>query len=91
MSVAAVQNHLYQAGQIGSIEMASYLSRLCEALAASMISTARPIVLKVEAPAGTAPSQQAVSIDLLVTELVLNALKHAFPAVTKAGPSRRRL
>ena len=85
MSVAAVQNHLHQAGQIGSIEMAPYLSRLCEALAESMISEDRPIVLKVDSAGGHVTSKQAVSIGLLVTELVLNALKHAFPAATKAG------
>src|SRR3984893_14139680 len=85
MSVAAVQNHLHAAGQIGSIEMAPYLSRLCEALAESMIGESRPILLKVEARAGHVPSRQAVSIGLLVTELVINALKHAFPAVTRGG------
>jgi two-component sensor histidine kinase len=85
MSVAAVQNHLHAAGQIGSIEMAPYLSRLCEALAESMIGESRPILLKVEATAGHVPSRQAVSIGLLVTELVINALKHAFPAVTRGG------
>jgi two-component sensor histidine kinase len=85
MSVAAVQNHLHSAGQIGSIEMAPYLSRLCEALAESMIGESRPISLKVEVAGGHVPSRQAVSIGLLVTELVINALKHAFPAVTRAG------
>jgi two-component sensor histidine kinase len=85
MSVAAVQNHLHSAGQIGSIEMAPYLSRLCEALAESMIGESRPISLKVEVTEGHVPSQQAVSIGLLVTELVINALKHAFPAATRAG------
>src|SRR6202158_4382530 len=85
MSVAAVQNHLHSAGQIGSIEMAPYLSRLCEALAESMIGESRPISLKVEVAEGHAPSRQAVSIGLLVTELVINALKHAFPAATRAG------
>ena len=85
MSVAAVQNHLHAAGQISSIEMAPYLSRLCEALAESMISENRPILLKVEVGGGHVPSQQAVSIGLLVTELVINALKHAFPTATKAG------
>jgi two-component sensor histidine kinase len=85
MSVAAVQNHLHAAGQIGSIEMAPYLSRLCEALADSMIGESRPILLKVEATRGHVPSRQAVSIGLLVTELVINALKHAFPAVTRGG------
>ena len=85
MSVAAVQNHLHSAGQIGSIEMAPYLSRLCEALAESMIGENRPISLKVEVAGGEVSSRQAVSIGLLVTELVINALKHAFPAVTRAG------
>jgi two-component sensor histidine kinase len=85
MSVAAVQNHLHSAGQIGSIEMAPYLSRLCEALAASMIGESRPISLNVEVAEGQVPSRQAVSIGLLVTELVINAIKHAFPTVTRAG------
>jgi two-component sensor histidine kinase len=83
--VAAVQNHLHSAGQIGSIEVAPYLSGLCEALAESMIGESRPISLKVEVVGGHVPSRQAVSIGLLVTELVINALKHAFPAVTRAG------
>jgi two-component sensor histidine kinase len=85
MSVAAVQNHLHSAGQITSIEMAPYLSKLGEALAESMIGESRAITLKVEVAGGQVPSRQAVSIGLLVTELVINALKHAFPAVTRAG------
>jgi two-component sensor histidine kinase len=85
MSVAAVQNHLHAAGQIGPIEMAPYLSKLCEALAESMIGESRPISLKVEIAGGHAPSRQAVSIGLIVTELVMNALKHAFPAIIRAG------
>jgi hypothetical protein len=83
LSVAAVQNHLHSAGQITAIEMAPYLSRLCEALAGSMIGESRPIALKVEVAEGQVPSRQAVSIGLLVTELVINALKHAFPAATE--------
>jgi chemotaxis protein methyltransferase CheR len=79
LSVSAVQKHLSVAGRNEPIEIASYLSKLCDTLAQSMIGDSRPISLKVEADAGTAISRDAVSIGLIVTELVMNALKHAFP------------
>lgn len=80
LSVAAVQQHLHPSGPNEPIEIAEYLSKLCKTLAESMIGDSRPISLKVAADAGTVLSRQAVSVGLLVTELVMNALKHAFPA-----------
>ena len=79
MSVAAVQQHLQVTGRGATIEIDNYLSKLCETLAQSMIGDSRTIALKVEADAGVVVSHQAVSIGLIVTELVMNALKHAFP------------
>jgi two-component sensor histidine kinase len=79
MSVAAVQKHLHASEASGAIEIAPYLSGLCEALAASMIGDSRPISLKVVAEGGLATPRQAESLGLIVTELVMNALKHAFP------------
>jgi two-component sensor histidine kinase len=79
MSVAAVQKQLHASGASGSIEIAPYLSRLCETLATSMIGDTRPIALKVVGAGGSATSRQAESLGLIVTELVMNALKHAFP------------
>ena len=42
------------------------------------LGDSRLISLKVEAEAGAVVSNQAVSIGLIVTELVMNCLKHAF-------------
>jgi chemotaxis protein methyltransferase CheR len=44
-----------------------------------MIGGARPILLKVGGEGGTATSRQAECLGLIVTELVMNALKLAFP------------
>jgi two-component sensor histidine kinase len=78
MSVAAVQQQLQASRHGESIELGSYLSRLCDSLAASMIGGTRPISLRVEAASGTASTGDAISLGLIVTELVINALKHAF-------------
>jgi len=79
MSVAAVQQQLQGAQHGEPIEIGPYLSRLCDILAASMIGNSRPISVKVEADAGAVASNEATSMGLVTTELVINALKHAFP------------
>ena len=84
MSIAAVQQQLHASG-LGSIEVAPYLSRLCETLATSMIGDARSISLKVIGDNGIVTSRQAESLGLIVTELVMNALKHAFPGENVTG------
>ena len=85
MSVASLQQHLKATGMGEEIDVGSYLSKLCETLSGSMIRERRPITLKVVAGPGTVRSEQAVSIGLIVTELVINALKHGFPVDIKAG------
>jgi two-component sensor histidine kinase len=79
MSVATVQQYLQVSGAAGPIEMAPYLTKLCESLRSSMIADYRPAVLKVISDAGNVTSREAVSLGLIVTELILNAIKHAFP------------
>ena len=74
-----MQEHLHGSERHDQIEVGPYLWRLCESLAASMIRDCRPISLQVLVNGGTAESAKAVSLGLIVTELVINALKHAFP------------
>jgi two-component sensor histidine kinase len=85
ISIAAVQQQLNASGIMGSIEMVPYLERLATALAASMIGDARPVKLKVVGAAGSLTSRQAESVGLIATELVMNALKHAFPDQNMKG------
>ena len=80
MSVATAQQQLQASGFNESIEIGPYLSKLCDSLAKSMIGDRRPLSIKVQATSGAAISSEAVSLGLIVTELVINALKHAFPS-----------
>jgi two-component sensor histidine kinase len=85
LSVASVQQHLQAYGLGHEISIASYLGTLCETLSASMISGNRPVALRVVSGEGHASSSTAVSLGLIVTELVMNALKHAFSEDTKTA------
>lgn len=79
MSVAAVQSHLHASSTINQVQVKNYLATLCASLAGSMVSESRPIAIHVEAEAGTIDSAKAVSLGLIVTELVINCVKYAFP------------
>jgi chemotaxis protein methyltransferase CheR len=85
MSLAAVQQLLLASWHGEPIEIGPYLSRLCATLAASMTDDSRPISLQVRAEDGTASSAKAAIIGLIVTELVINAFKHAFVGDRAAG------
>src|SRR6185369_15495128 len=80
MSVAEVQRHLNASDGIDQIEVGSYLTKLCGSLAASMVGESQPITVRVTTDSGTIGSDRAVSLGLIVTELVINAVKYAFPA-----------
>lgn len=79
MSVAAVQQHLNASDGIDQIEVKGYLVSLCASLAASMIEESQPTTIQVVADIGRVESSDAVSMGLIVTELVINAIKYAFP------------
>lgn len=78
ISVAAVQHHLHSAASSSMVEMLPYLSKVCEALSQAMIGDDRPIALAVSGSMGAVSSKDAECLGLIVTESVINSLKHAF-------------
>ena len=85
ISVATVQKHLHGSAANSTIEMGPYLATLCTALAKSMISDDRLISIKFDGKGGASTRRDAESIGLIVTELVINSVKHAFKDTTKDG------
>jgi chemotaxis protein methyltransferase CheR len=81
ISISNVQRHLEPSEQLSDkVSIGPYLTALCKSLADSMIGGRKPMTLTVEAGEGHGTSDEAVSIGLLTTELVINALKYAFPS-----------
>jgi len=78
MSVATLQQKL-AVSRLGDVELRSYFTDLCRSIGASMIRDHEQISLDVTADDGMSSADVSISLGLIVTELVINALKHAFP------------
>jgi two-component sensor histidine kinase len=78
-SMALIHEKLYQSKSLSRIEFASYARRLVESLLASNLRGAQPIGMKAELEEVYLDIQTAIPCGLIVNELVMNALKHAFP------------
>lgn len=78
MSVASLQHHLAQT-RLGDVELRSYLVDLCKSIAESMIHDRDRLSLEVRANPCVTGADASMSLGLIVTELAINAIKHAVP------------
>ncbi|GAA2853024.1 two-component sensor histidine kinase [Aminobacter aminovorans] len=78
MSIAALQRQLSTSNG-GKVELGTYLTQLCQSLGASMIADPDRLSIQVSVDNSAVEADVSVSLGLIVTELVINALKHAFP------------
>jgi two-component sensor histidine kinase len=78
MSVAALQTQL-ASSQLGEVALRAYFGDLCRSIGASMIRDHNQIRIDVKTDDTLVSADVSVSLGLIVTELVINALKHAFP------------
>jgi two-component system, sensor histidine kinase PdtaS len=78
MSIAAMQKQLSSDGA-ADVALKPYFTTLCNSIGASMIRDHNQLSLNVSVDESVATADVSVSLGLIVTELVINALKHAFP------------
>ncbi|HSI16405.1 MAG TPA: histidine kinase dimerization/phosphoacceptor domain -containing protein [Sphingomonas sp.] len=76
-SIGRAHRHLYRSGQPGLVEMRDYLGDLCATLSDALLLRGG-VVLECNVAEGALPRDRAVSIGLVINELVTNAAKHAF-------------
>ena len=84
MSIAMLQKQL-AVTQLESVELKTYFSDLCRSISASMIDDPKRLILDTRVDDTTTSSDVSVSMGLIVTELVINAIKHAFPRQAEGG------
>jgi two-component system, sensor histidine kinase PdtaS len=84
MSVATLQKQLAKT-RTGDVAVRLYLTDLCASIAASMISEDDDLTLVATVDDSVTTADVSVSLGLIVTELVINSLKHAFPGSPKTG------
>jgi two-component sensor histidine kinase len=84
MSIATLQRQLASTTS-GEVSLRHYFTDLCASIGASMISDPELLSLTVDADDSVTSAEKSVSMGLIVTELVINSLKHAYPGEAKGA------
>ncbi|MDO6389374.1 two-component regulator propeller domain-containing protein [Pontibacter sp. BT731] len=78
-SMAILHERLYQHEDLASIDLSAYMEAICEGLGATYGIRERHIKIKLDIPTIMVEADTALSLGLIVNELVSNSIKYAFP------------
>ena len=89
-AVGRLYSNLDKAGTIEAIDASIYLDQVCRDLIASVQQEGgRAISLKTDIESELLPTERTIPIGLIVNELVMNAIKYAFPHETRGTVTGR--
>jgi two-component sensor histidine kinase len=78
-AIMQVHRELYTSSEVEAVDMADYLRALVRELERTWSTPASPMTLKAESEAIRLATDRAVSLGVIINELISNACKYAYP------------
>lgn len=78
-SMAMIHNSLYQQEKLNDIDLSVYIAELIDEIKTSYLSKYANISVKSDLDAISLPVSKAIPCGIIINEILINAIKHAFP------------
>lgn len=78
-AIAMIHEQLYRSENLKGVSSRDYIDRLCRGLVASLANPPGSVALELDVHDFEFPAEVLLNLGLVINELVVNALKHAFP------------